>query len=61
MASEDITSLLAGALAEELAGMPEEERARMQRILRLVFTTMAGLDQRVRHLEEQRRLKASDI
>ena len=61
MASEDENSLLAGALAQELAGMPEEQRARMQRILQLVLTTIAGLDQRVRELEEHRRLKASDI
>jgi hypothetical protein len=61
MAAEDENSLITGVLADELAGMPEVERVRMQRILQLVFTTIAGLDQRVRELEEQRRLKASDI
>jgi hypothetical protein len=61
MTSQDENPLVTGALAKELAGMPEEERARMQRILQLVFTTISGLEQRVRELEQQRRLKASDI
>jgi hypothetical protein len=61
MSPEDENSALAAVLAEEFAGMPEEDRMRTERILGLVFATIAGLEQRVRELEEKGRLEASDI
>lgn len=61
MSPEDKNFPLAAVLAEELAGMPEEERIRTERILRLVFATIAGLERRVKELEEKKRLDASDI
>ncbi|MEK7950798.1 hypothetical protein [Luteolibacter soli] len=61
MSPQDENSPLAAVLAEELAGMPEEDRVRTERILGLVFETIAGLELRVRELEEKGRLDASDI